>query len=59
MLFYMQKCFNIETNPQCNAEIVLHLVWSAMEKKHLNAQNANKVLYYKRQPAKLNVVFNE
>ena len=49
---------NTETNPQCNAKIALRHAQSAMEKKHLNAQNANKASFYNKQPANLNAAFN-
>ena len=49
---------NTETNPQCNAKIALRHAQSAMEKKHLNAQNANKASFYNKQLANYNAAFN-
>ena len=49
---------NTEIKPQCNVKIALRLVCSVMAKKRLNVQNANKTLYYKKQPVKLNVIFS-
>ena len=52
------KANNTESKLHCNAKIVRRLVWSATEKKFLNAQNVSKALYYKKQLVNLNAIFN-
>ena len=52
------KVLNIEIAIQRNVKIVLLYVQNALDQKYPNAQNANLVLYYKRQLVNLNVKAN-